>query len=68
MSGSGSLRGLSAHARHAVHASVYDPDAARAKAEEARRLALARTDFDVLKEAHRCVRAAGARVTRRQLA
>lgn len=52
---SGSLRGLTAHDRHLLQASVYDPGAVRAREQEARRLALAKTDFDLLKEAHRCV-------------
>lgn len=52
---SGSLRGLNAHQRHRLQASIYDPDGERARAAEARRQAEAKTDFDLLKQAHRCV-------------
>jgi hypothetical protein len=44
----------SAHARHSLQASIYDPTGAKAARAELTRLREGKTDFDVLKDEYRC--------------
>jgi len=53
------LRGQSAHVRHLANVAVYDRDGSKAKEKERRMREEGKTDWDVLREEHRCVSHSG---------